>query len=74
MSESLHLPKSALEDLIAILWREGFQVLGPVARDGAVGFDEVRKVSRPGSRDARDAGARALPARRQGAPGKFSEW
>jgi sulfhydrogenase subunit beta (sulfur reductase) len=45
MSESLHLPKSALEDLIAILWREGFRVLGPVARDGAVGFDEVRKVS-----------------------------
>jgi sulfhydrogenase subunit beta (sulfur reductase) len=45
MSESLHMPKAALEDLIAILWREGFKVLGPVARDGAVAFDEVRKVS-----------------------------
>ena len=45
MSESLHMPKAALEDLIAILWREGFKVLGPVARDGAVAFNEVRKVS-----------------------------
>jgi len=45
MSEALHMPKAALEDLIAILWREGFKVLGPVARDGAVAFDEVRKVS-----------------------------
>ena len=45
MSESLHMPKTALEDLIAILWREGFKVLGPVARDGAVRFDEVRKIS-----------------------------
>jgi sulfhydrogenase subunit beta (sulfur reductase) len=39
------MPKTSLEDLIAILWREGFKVLGPVARDGTVGFDEVRKVS-----------------------------
>jgi hypothetical protein len=45
MSEALHMPKAALEDLIAILWREGFKVLGPVARDGTVAFDEVRKVS-----------------------------
>ena len=45
MSESMHLPKPALDDLIAILWREGFKVLGPVARDGAVAFDEVRKLS-----------------------------
>ena len=45
MSEALRMPKAALEDLIAILWREGFKVLGPVARDGTVVFDEVRKVS-----------------------------
>jgi len=45
MSESLRMPKAALEDLIAILWREGFKVLGPVARDGTVAFDEVRGVS-----------------------------
>ncbi len=45
MTEPLHLGKTAIEDLIAILWREGFKVLGPVARDGAVAFDEVRKVS-----------------------------
>jgi ferredoxin len=45
MTEPLHLGKTAIEDLIAILWREGFKVLGPVARDGAIAFDEVRKVS-----------------------------
>ncbi|MGO9268422.1 MAG: 4Fe-4S dicluster domain-containing protein [Candidatus Binataceae bacterium] len=45
MNEPLHMPKTALEDLITILWREGFKVLGPVARDGAVAFDEVRKLS-----------------------------
>ena len=45
MSEALHMPKAALEELIAILWSEGFKVLGPVARDGAVGFEEVRQVS-----------------------------
>lgn len=45
MGESLHMPKTALEDLIAILRREGFKVLGPVARDGAVAFDEVHTVS-----------------------------
>ncbi len=45
MSESLRMPKAALDELIAILWRERFEVLGPVASDGAIAFDEVRKVS-----------------------------
>jgi sulfhydrogenase subunit beta (sulfur reductase) len=45
MNEALNLPKARLEDLIALLWREGFKVLGPVARDGGVAFEEVRKVS-----------------------------
>jgi sulfhydrogenase subunit beta (sulfur reductase) len=45
MNEPLHMPKAKLEDLIALLWREGFKVLGPVARDGSIAFDEVRQVS-----------------------------
>ncbi len=45
MNESLNMPKAKLEDLIALFWREGFEVLGPVARDGSVTFDEVRRVS-----------------------------
>src|SRR5215475_10776706 len=39
------LAKVRLEDLIQYLWRDGFRVLGPVPRDGAVVFDEVRSVS-----------------------------
>jgi ferredoxin len=39
------MSKAALEELIAILWREGFTVLGPVARDGTIGFEQVRKVT-----------------------------
>ncbi|HTW88130.1 MAG TPA: 4Fe-4S dicluster domain-containing protein [Candidatus Binataceae bacterium] len=58
MTESLHMPKAVLGDLIAILWSEGFKVLGPVVRDGAVAFDEVRKVSdlATGIRDAQEPG------------------
>jgi ferredoxin len=58
MSESLHLPKAALEQLIAALWREGFKVLGPVANDGAVAFAEVHKVSdlAVATRDAQEPG------------------
>src|SRR5262249_12818847 len=39
------LAKVRLEELVQHLWREGFRVLGPVPRDGAVVFDEVRSVS-----------------------------
>jgi hypothetical protein len=70
MSESLHMPKTALKDLIATLWREGFQVLGPVARDGAVAFDEVRKVSElaVAMRDTQEPGRYRLV---QGAAGEI---
>jgi sulfhydrogenase subunit beta (sulfur reductase) len=44
MNEHLSMPKAALEDLIGLLWREGFKVLGPVAHDGGVAYDEVRTV------------------------------
>ena len=73
MTESLHLPKDALQDLIAILWREGFKVLGPVARDGGVLFDEVRRHRRPAGRrrDEQEAGRYRL---RPGATARSSAW
>jgi sulfhydrogenase subunit beta (sulfur reductase) len=45
VSESFHLPKRRLDELIAMLWRDGYRVLGPVERDGAVAFDEVRAAA-----------------------------
>jgi ferredoxin len=42
VSGAFHLPKPRLDELIAMLWRDGYRVLGPVERDGAVAFDEVR--------------------------------
>ncbi len=68
------MPKAALDDLIALLWSEGFKVLGPVARDSGVSFEEVRKISDLPVGNARIAGARPLPARAQASPEKFSAW
>jgi sulfhydrogenase subunit beta (sulfur reductase) len=45
MSDAFRLPKSRLDELIAMLWRDGYRVLGPVERDGAVAFDEVRTTA-----------------------------
>jgi sulfhydrogenase subunit beta (sulfur reductase) len=45
MNQPLHMPKMRLEDLIALLWREGFSVLGPRAHDGSVAFGEVRGLA-----------------------------
>ncbi len=45
MNEPLKMPKAVLQDLITLLWGEEFKVLGPVARDGGVAFEEVRRVS-----------------------------
>jgi ferredoxin len=45
VSDALHLPKPRLDELIAMLWRDGYRVLGPVERDGAVLFGEVRTMS-----------------------------
>jgi hypothetical protein len=58
MNESLTMPKAGLDELIALLWRDGFTVLGPVARDGGVTFDEIRRVSDlpVGVREAQEAG------------------
>jgi sulfhydrogenase subunit beta (sulfur reductase) len=58
VNEPLKLKKAALQDLIDLLWRKEFKVLGPVVRDGSVAFHEVRQVSDLpiGMRDAQEAG------------------
>jgi sulfhydrogenase subunit beta (sulfur reductase) len=45
VSGAFQLPKPRLDELIAMLWRDGYRVLGPVERDGAVAFDEVRATA-----------------------------
>ncbi|MBV8135072.1 MAG: sulfite reductase subunit A, partial [Deltaproteobacteria bacterium] len=58
MSETVHLVKSALDVLIATLRQEGYRVLGPVARDSGVAFEEIRATSDLpiGVRDEQEAG------------------
>jgi ferredoxin len=58
MSESLHMSKAALDDLITVLRCDGFKVLGPIACDGSVAFEEVYKVSdlSIAKRDAQEPG------------------
>ncbi len=58
MNEATRMPKAALDNLIAILGREGYRVMGPVARDGTVAFDEIRSAADlpVGIRDAQEAG------------------
>ncbi len=64
MSGPLKMSKAALEQLIALLWREGYRVLGPVAHDGGVAFAEIRTVSDMpvGMRDSQEAGRYRLAA------------
>jgi ferredoxin len=70
MSETVHMPKSALDGLIAALRHDGYKVLGPVARDGGVAFDEVRATADLpiGTRDAQEAGRYRLAG---GVPGEI---
>jgi sulfhydrogenase subunit beta (sulfur reductase) len=58
MSNLFRMSKNRIGELIELLWVEGFKVLGPVARDGSVGFSEVRNVSDMpvGMRDAQEPG------------------
>jgi sulfhydrogenase subunit beta (sulfur reductase) len=58
MNQSMVLPKHRLEELIALLWRQGYRVLGPVVHEGNVLFDEVRSIADMpiGVRDAQEAG------------------
>jgi sulfhydrogenase subunit beta (sulfur reductase) len=64
MNGPLHMPKAGLADLIAQLWSDGFKVLGPVARDGGVAFEEVRKVADlpVGMRETQEPGRYRLAA------------
>src|SRR5215469_12999474 len=61
---SLTMGKAALDELIALLWREEFMVLGPVASEGGVSFQEVRSVvDMPvGMREEQEAGRYRLVA------------
>jgi ferredoxin len=58
MNDQRDMPKAALGHLITILWRDGYKVLGPVARAGSVGFEEVRTLADlpVGKRDSQEAG------------------
>jgi sulfhydrogenase subunit beta (sulfur reductase) len=62
------LPKPRLDELIAMLWSDGFRVLGPVERDGGVVFDEVRATGDMpvGRRDSQEPGRYRLSDGRSG--------
>ena len=59
MTAPRHLPRVSLEVLISALRERGYIVIGPVARDGAVVYDEIASASElpTGLRD-RQAGER----------------
>ena len=61
---AVRLPKRRFDDLLARLWQLGYRVVGPVARDGAVMFDEVRHAADlpVGLRDEQRAGRYRLVA------------
>jgi sulfhydrogenase subunit beta (sulfur reductase) len=64
MTEPMHLPRAGLDDLIGVLRNDGYSVLGPVARDGSVAFEEIRAASDlpVGLRDAQQPGRYRLEA------------
>jgi sulfhydrogenase subunit beta (sulfur reductase) len=67
---SLRLPKHRFDELIASLWHLGYRVLGPVERDGAMLFDEVRRAADlpVGRRDVQEPGRYRLV---EGEPGEL---
>ncbi len=64
------LPKQRFQELLDLLSRGGFRVLGPVVRHGAVVFDDVQRVDEfpLGLREEQQAGQYRLVA---GAPGEI---
>ncbi len=58
MSESMEMPKARLAELIALLQGDGYAVIGPVARDGGVAFQEIGGIADlpAGMRDEQEAG------------------
>jgi sulfhydrogenase subunit beta (sulfur reductase) len=66
-----HLPRAALENLVAELRGRGYAVIGPVARDGAVVYDEIASAAElpVGLRDRQAPGAYRLES--TGSPRAF---
>jgi ferredoxin len=62
------MPKAKLDELIGLLWRDGFRVLGPRERQGAIVFDEVRSMADlpVGLRDEQSPGRYRLVAGKAG--------
>jgi len=58
------MKKSSLDDLITLLWREGFTVFGPVPANEGCSFQEIRRASEipVGIRDEQEAGRYRLVA------------
>jgi len=69
-SASLRLPKTRFDEFIARFWQLGYEVLGPVVRDGAVLFGEVRSTADlpVGRREAQQPGRYRLV---EGVPGEI---
>ena len=68
------LSTDALQALIALLTRQGYAVIGPRVRDGAIVYDEIASYEDlpSGIRDRQDAGRYRLEAREDGAFFGFS--
>ena len=60
------LSTDALQALIALLTRQGYAVIGPRVRDGAIVYDEIASFEDLPAGMARPPGRRALPARAAG--------
>ena len=58
------LPRERFQALLDLLWRQGYRVMGPVARDGAVVWDEVKEAGHlpVGQRDQQGPGRYRLVA------------
>jgi ferredoxin len=67
---SLRLPKTRFDEFIARLWALDYEVLGPIIRDGAVLFGEVRRTADlpVGRREAQEPGRYRLV---EGVPGEL---
>ncbi len=65
------LPRAQLQRLLDALLARGYRVLGPVVRDAALHFDELKSIDGAAGRLARRAGTGPLPARADRRPHVF---
>lgn len=67
------LPKSRLDDLIGALRRQGYKVLGPTSRDGAIVYEEVERSAQlpRGLRDRQAPGSYRLE---DGEPDRYFDY